>query len=292
MELVCQCQRYALKISSLSNLLSEYPGRVESIKLRLCQSLDISISTLAIPQPFYQLRIEDTDLVTIHGIELGQGHNMDILVRNVRDTLTMLGRVECSDCPAPLKNNSSVDVRSEAKPTLVMQVKDTSKASMAYMDITNVNFRLKTRNVETMKIMNTQVDKLVQNGVEIFYSQILDISNSIFKHVDEETITVNHVDKVEVKHTLGINNKTFNFLSDDTEMAISCTAPFKSMQGTLFTWEEEKCGPVSVLPYLGQPGEEGGVGAVILTLSCVVVLVIIILILLLLHRKGKLEQLL
>ena len=187
--------------------MSEYPGRVESIKLHLCQSLDISISTLAIPQPFYQLRIEDTDLVTIHGIGLGQGHNMDILVRNVRDTLTMLGRVECSDCPAPLKNNSSVDVRSEAKPTLVMQVKDTSKASMAYMDITNVNFRLKTRNVETMKIMNTQVDKLVQNGVEIFYSQILDISNSIFKHVDEETITVNHVDKVEVKHTLGITSQ-------------------------------------------------------------------------------------
>jgi len=283
---------YALKISSLSNLLSEYPGRVESIKLHLCQSLDISISTSTIPQPFYQLRIEDTDLVTIHGIELGQGHAIDILVRNVRDTLTMLGRAECSDCPVPEKNNSSIDVRSEAKPTLVMQVKDTNMATMTYMDITNVNFRLKTRNVETMKIMNTQVDKMIKNGVEIFYSQILDISNSIFKHVDEETITVNHVDKVEVKHTLGINNRTFNFLSDDTKMAISCTAPFNRMLGTLYTWEEEKCGPVSVLPYLAQSGEGGGLGAVILTLSCVVVLVIIIIMLLLLHRRGKLEQLL
>ena len=277
-----------MKISSLSSLLSQYPRSVESIKLHLCQSLDITISTLDIPQPFYQLRIEDIDIVNLHGIELGQGHALDILVRNVRDTLSMVGRVECSDCPT-LSTNISNDVRLTAKPTMVIQVKDTRQAIINYMDITNVNFRLKTRNVENVNILNSQVDKITKNGFEVFYSQRLEISNSIFKHVDDDAVTLNHVDKVRVKHTLGLNCKMLQLLSNKTELAFSCTAPYEGMLGSLYTWEEEKCGPVSVLPY---HGDEGGSGALILTLCCVGVLVIIILVLMLMHRKGKLEWLL
>lgn len=286
-DLVCQCKRYTMEVSSLSSLLSQYPGRVESIKLHLCQSLDITISTIDIPQPFYQLRIEDIDIVTLHGVELGQGHSLDILVRNVRDTLSMLGRVACSDCPT-LSSNISNDVRLNAKPTMVIQVKDTRQATINYMDITNVNFRLKTRNVENVNIINSQVDKITKNGFEVFYSQGLDISNSIFKHVDDEAVTLNHVDKVTVTHTLGFNSKMLHLLSNETELSFSCTAPYEGILGPLYTWGEE-CGPVSVLPY---HKEEGGSGAMILTLCCVGVLLIIILGLLLMHKKGKLEWLL
>jgi hypothetical protein len=279
-----------MKISSLASLLSEYPGHVESIKLHLCQSLDISISTLDIPQPFYQLRLENTDQVTIHGLELGRGHALDILVRNVKDTLTMLGRVGCPDCPAA--SNTSSDIRTEARPTMVMQVKDTRKATMSYMDITNINFRLKSRNVEAISIVNTQVDRLTQNSLEIFYSQVVDISNSIFKHIDDDSVTLNHVDKIEVKHTLGVNDNTFHILSNQTLLSLSCTAPYTGMLGPLYTWEEEMCGPVSVLPFHGDAVKDGGSGVVILTMCCVGVILTLILVLLLLHRKGKLEQLL
>eukprot|EP00092_Neocalanus_flemingeri_P021147 GFUD01022920.1.p1 GENE.GFUD01022920.1~~GFUD01022920.1.p1 ORF type:complete len:327 (-),score=79.69 GFUD01022920.1:37-1017(-) len=291
-DLVCQCQRYTMTISSLSSLIAKYPGRVESIKLHLCQSLDLTISTVDIQQPFYQLRIEDIDQVTLHGVELGHGHALDILVRNVRDHLNMVGRIECSDCPK-LQSNSSMDVRLSAKPTLIMQVKDTTQATIQYMDITSVNFRLKTRNVENIKIVNSQVDKMTKNAVELFYSQRLDISNSIFKHVEEAAMIINHVDRVEVTHTLGFNNRSLQLLSNKTEVVFSCTAPYDGIMGPLYSWEEEKCGPVSVLLYQGkEKGKGGGTGAVILTISCVGVLIIVMLVVIFMHRRGKLDILL
>ena len=260
-----------MSVPSLADLLSDAPGQVESLKLHLCQSLELNLNTVGVKQPFYQVRVEDTDLVKLNGGQL-IGNGLDILVRSVRDFVSFAG----------------VMVGIEKSVKLNLQVKDSREARLHYLDMGNVGLRLKTRNVEEVNIINTQIDNITENAVEVFYTKSLQISNSIFKHVDNESVTVNHVSSINVRNTLGVTNSSFAFLSPPDEVLLSCVAPYQGPVGPLYSWGED-CPPLRALSLTG---DSTSIGAALLTTACVMILLLIILLLVFLHRKGRLDWLL
>lgn len=302
-ELVCQCTKYYLDIISLAHVTRAAGGHVESIKLEQCQSLSIGLDLTEVAQPFYQIRLENIDRVRIHDVKLGHADNLDIVVRNVMDMITVSGVVTCTDCGHVTSNSDMGDVRNTARPTLILQVKDAASAQMEYVDISNVNTRISVRNVETVNIESSIIDTITDNSVEAWYVKTFSMKNTIINNASDRGITVNHVDRINLFHTLGIKNSTLNIMSKNTSLITKCTAVFSSpVSGDIrvYNWDVSECGSVTEVQdkfhstFHDQWSHAGKTrtGTIVIIVVCAVLVISVIILLIILNNKGKLDRLL
>jgi len=267
-DLNCHCSRSSMLVPSISQILKEFPDkRVDSLSFNRCSSLDLNISTVDLLWTArYQLRVDDTEYVTIRGIELLPEDSLDIHVNNVKKHFNLIGDLKCNSCES--NNNSSEN----SLPLLSLQIKDSSQANIQYVKLTNIDFRLKSRNVENIEISNSEISGLQQHGIEIFYTDKLKIRNSVFNAASNISLLLNHVNLFSVDHTIGLSNNTFEILSQSTTLEFSCTVPQQGTEGLLHT------GGISV--------------CLVLTGVATVVLLGAILVILHLQKRGKLDSLL
>ena len=300
-ELVCQCTRYHLDITSVATVTRGAGGHVESVKLEQCQSVNIGMDMVEIVQPFYQIRLENIDRMRIHDVKLGHADNLDIVVRNVRDMVHVSGEVTCTDCGDHDGDNG--DVRETARPTLILQVKDVASTQMEYLDISNVNTRISLRNIETVSIDSSIIDTITENAIEAWYVKTLSMKNTIINNASDKGITINHVDAVNLFHTLGIKNTTLNIMSKNTSLITQCTAVFSSYDTRdirVYNWNKSECGSVSEAQdkfqstFHDQLSSAGRTrtGTIVTIVLCALLVVSVIILLIILNRKGKLDRLL
>ena len=293
-ELSCQCARHSLHIADLASLLSTAHSHVESLRLGHCQSIDLRLDLLTVPQPFYQVRLEAADQVRLHGVKLGQQSDLDIVMRNVRQSLDVFGHIDCLDC----SRDDTEDVRLQARPTLVLQIKNATNASLHYLDVSQVNMRLSLRNVENVKIDSTVFDTLAKNAIEVWYSKKLEVTNSVVKESEEEAIVTNHVDNVRLQNTVGILNSSLLVMSDLTKVEMMCTAQYSSdFTLRLLSWSSELCSPLSLDGIQSRTGNSWRTnspktGTIVVTVLCGVVVFIVIMVLCYLNKTGKLHNML
>jgi len=288
-ELSCQCSGNNINIADLALLLSSTPGPVESLKLGHCHSLDLSLDVVRVVQPFYQLRLEAVDQVRLHGVRLSQQSNLDIVMRNVRQGLAVLGDIHCVDC----RQEDGDDVRLQARPTLILQVKNATNASFHYLDVSDVNIRLSLRNVENVNIDSTVFDNLAKNAIEVWHSKRFEVTNSVVKESEEKAIVTNHVESVRLHNTLGILNSSLLIMSDLTRLEMMCTARYtRDFTLELLSWSAELCSPLSLDGIQLRSGESPKAGTIVVTVLCGVVVFIVIIVLCYLNKTGKLNNLL
>jgi len=293
-ELSCQCTRYNMNLVNLAHLVSSVSSSVESLKVSECVSVDLSLDLVSLTQPFYQVRLEAVHQVRLHGVRLARHTNLDIILRNINKSLDVFGHINCVDCT---DGGDGDDVRLQAQPTLILQVKNTTNASLHYLDIGSVNLRLSARNVEHLNIDTTHIHHLAENAIEVWYSRGLEITNSIVRNSQDNAIVVNHVDKVRLHNTVGILNSSLLVMSDLTRVEMMCTAEYtgdSSMK--LLSWSDQLCSPLN-LEGLQQSGghnqqSSSKTATVLLTVMCGVVVFMVILVLCYLNKAGKLHTML
>ena len=66
-------------------------GHVESLKIEHCQYVDINFDMLDIIQPFYQVRLENIEAMSVNNVMLRQRDNLDIIIRNVKSRVKISG---------------------------------------------------------------------------------------------------------------------------------------------------------------------------------------------------------
>ena len=170
--------------------VTETHDQVESLKIEHCVSLHVNLDLKKIIQPFYQLRLENIDNVSIRDIKLNHDGDLDLVIRNVRTQVTLSGRVTCEDCDyvterdGLLAGGDTEDVRDMAQPTLVLQLKNVTRTQMIYLDVAGVNTRLSARTVDRLAIDNTVIDKLARNSVEVWYADTFSIENTAVNQVN------------------------------------------------------------------------------------------------------------
>jgi len=179
---------------------------------------------------------------------------------------------------------------------LSLQIRDSSQANIQYVKLTNIDFRLKSRNVENIEISNSDISGLQQHGIEIFYTDKLKIQNSVFNAASNISLLLNHVNFFSVDHTIGLSNNTFEILSQSTTLEFSCTVPQQGTGGLLYSWDRELCGPPGVSVLLSRSEgllHTGGISVcLVITGVATVVLLGAILVILHLQKRGKLDSLL
>ena len=288
-ELSCQCSSHNINIANLPLLLASTYSPVESLKLGHCQSVDLTLDLVNVVQPFYQVRLEAVDLVRLHGVRLSHNSNLDIVMRNVRQSLGVFGAIDCVDC----RQEDGDDVRLNARPTLILQVKNATNASFHYLDVRDVNTRLSLRNVENVNIDSTVFDNLAKNAIEVWHSKVLEVTNSVVRQTEEEAIVTNHVESVRLHNTLGILNSSLVVMSDSTRLEMMCTAQY-SRDSTLelLSWSEEFCSPLSLEGIELGPRYGPRRSTVVVTVLCGVVVFIVIIVLCYLNKTGKLNNIL
>jgi len=290
-DLNCHCLRSSMVVPSISQILNKIPDqRVESLSFNKCSSLDLNISTVDLLwTALYQIRIDDTEYVTIRGIELLPDDSLDIHVNNVKKHFNLIGDLKCTSCEANMNSSENT------LPLLSLQIKDSVQANIQYVKLTNIDFRLKSRNVENIEISNCEISGLQQHGIEIFYTDKLKIQNSVLNAASNTSLLLNHVNLFSVDHTIGLSNHTFDILSQSTTLQFSCTVPQQSTEGLLYSWDTELCGPpgLSVLLSRGEGLLQSGGVSVCLVLTGVSTLVLLGVILVILHlqKRGKLDSL-
>lgn len=296
-ELSCQCTKYNINLVNLAHLVSSVSSSVESLKVSECVSVDLSLDLVSLSQPFYQVRVENAHQVRLHGVRLLYQTNLDIIIRNIKNSLDVFGHITCVDCTDD-GGGGGDDVRHQAQPTLILQVKNTTNASLHYLDIGSVNLRLSARNVQHLYIAATHFHHLAENAIEVWYSRGLEITNSIVRNSQDNAIVVNHVDKVRLHNTVGILNSSLLLMSDLTRVEMMCTAEYtgdSSMK--LLSWSEQLCSPLNLE---GLQTASGGhnlqssskTATILLTAMCGVVVFIVILVLCYLNKAGKLHTML
>jgi len=297
-ELSCQCSRYNIDIVNLADLVSSNPGSVESLKVSECVSVDLSLDLVSLVQPFYQVRVEAAQQVRLHSVRLARHTNLDIIIRNIKNSVDVFGHITCEDCgdDGGSVGGDSDDVRLQAQPTLILQVKNTNNTSLHYLDIGEVNLRLSARNVQQLIIDTTVIQNLAENAIEVWYSRELVITNSIVRESQERAIAVNHVDQVKLHNTVGILNSSLLVMSDMTKVEMMCTAEYSRDSSIKFlSWSDQLCSPLSLEGL--QPGgrRQGGsskTATILLTAMCGLVVFIVILVLCYLNKAGKLHTML
>ena len=298
-ELSCQCTGYNMNLVNLAHLVSSVSSSVESLKVSECVSVDLSLDLVSLTQPFYQVRVEAAHQVRLHGVRLARDSNVDIIIRNINNSLDVFGHITCVDCTADDDGGSDGDddVRLQAQPTLILQVKNTTNASLHYLDIGSVNLRLSVRNVQHLNIDTTHIHDLAENAIEVWYSRGLEITNTIVKNSQDNAIVVNHVDQVRLHNTVGILNSSLLLMSDLTRVEMMCTAEYtgdSSMK--LLSWSDQLCSPLNLegLQPSGGHNQQSSskTATILLTSMCGVVVFIVILVLCYLNKTGKLHTLL
>ena len=297
-ELSCQCSRYNMNLVNLADLVSSVPSSVESLKVSECVSVDLSLDLVSLARPFYQVRLEAAHQVRLHGVRLARHTNLDIIIRNIKNSLDVFGHITCVDCSNGGDGGNGGDVRLQAQPTLILQVKNASKASLHYLDIGDVNLRLSARNVPHLNIDAVHISHLAENAIEVWYSREVEITNSIVRASQENAIVANHVDKVRLHNTVGILNSSLLLMSDLTRVEMMCTAEYtgdSSMK--LLSWSDQLCSPLSLDGLHPTPGGEdqhssSKTATILLTAMCGVVVFIVILLLCYLNKTGKLHTML
>ena len=294
-ELSCQCTRYNINLVNLAHLVSSVSSSVESLKVSECVSVDLSLDLVSLTQPFYQVRVEAANQVRLHGVRLARHNNLDIIVRNINNSLDVFGHIDCVDCT---DDDGGGDVRLQAQPTLILQVKNTTNASLHYLDIGSVNLRLSARNVQHLNIEATNIHHLAENAIEVWHSRGLEITNSIVRNSEEKAIVVNHVDRVRLHNTVGIINSSLLVMSDLTRVEMMCTAEYTSDSSVkLLAWSDQLCSPLNLEGLPHPPGGHSQLSSsktatILLTAMCGVVVFIVILVLCYLNKAGKLHTML
>eukprot|EP00090_Calanus_glacialis_P031795 TRINITY_DN52822_c0_g1_i1.p1 TRINITY_DN52822_c0_g1~~TRINITY_DN52822_c0_g1_i1.p1 ORF type:complete len:333 (-),score=73.41 TRINITY_DN52822_c0_g1_i1:58-1056(-) len=290
-DMLCRCSRSSMVIPSISLLLAEYPDkRVESLSFHGCSSLDLNISTVELLwTALYQLRVDNIEYVTFRGVELQPEDSLDIHVNNVKKHFNLIGYLKCTSCKS--RNSSEF-----TPPSLSLQIKDSVHANIQYVKLENLDFRLKTRNVENIKISNSVISSLQQHGMEVFYTEKLEIRNSVFEAASNSSLLLNHVNLFSLDHTLGLSNDTFQILSNSTTLKFSCTVPLSTMEGMFYSWDSELCGPPGVSVLLARREnilETAGISvSLVITGVAAVILAGVILAILYLQKSGKLDSIL
>jgi len=296
-ELSCQCTSYNLNLVNLAELVSSSPGSVESVKVSECLSVDLRLDLVSLAQPFYQVRVEAAQQVRLHEVRLARHTNLDIIVRNIKNTIDVFGHITCVDC-SDGGGGEGDDVRLQAKPTLILQMKNATNASLHYLDIGDVNLRLSARNVQHMNIDTTLIDYLAENAIEVWHSRELAVTNSIVRDSQENAIVVNHVDKVRLHNTAGILNSSLLLMSELTRVEMMCTAEYSRDASIKFlSWSDHLCSPLSLEGLEPSPGSHDQMSTsktatILLTAMCGLVVFIVILVLCYLNRAGKLHTML
>jgi hypothetical protein len=289
-DMICHCTRSSMRVPSISLLLAEYPNsRVESLSFSRCSSLDLNISTADLLWTvLYQVRVDNIEYVTLRGVLLTHEDSLDIHVNNVKKHFNLIGDLKCTSCES--QSNSS----EFTLPSLSLQIKDSAQTNIQHVKITNIEFRLKSRNVENIEISNSEIFNLQQHGVEIFYTDNLKIEKSIFTAASNSSLLLNHVRLLLVDHTVGLSNHTFEILSPFTTMEFSCTVPLTSMEGVFYSWDSELCGPPGVSLLLGRKvlGTGGTSVCLVITGVATVILLAAILAIIPLQKRGKLDSML
>ena len=285
-EMVCHCTRHHLTLTSLDQILTTAHGAVESFKIEECRSVEVGMNMRRVQQPFYQLRLENIDNVRIHDMVLGQDDQLDIVVRSgVR--VSVSGGVTCHDCD-----------HLSAQPSLMIQVQDTNTLNLDHLHLTSVKLRVNTRSVATVSINSSVLETLVTRSVEIWYSDQVTISHTtVSTPAQSQAISLNHVNKVKLDHTLGINSTSLNIMSPDTQVETQCTAQFDIREEVIpWSWSAPECGSLDdVLDSLDQQHQRGfdhRTGTIVMVTVCALVVVTVIGALCILNRKGKLDGLL
>ena len=295
-ELSCQCTRYNINLVNLAHLVSSVSSSVESLKVSECVSVDLSLDLVSLTQPFYQVRVEAVHQVRLHGVRLARHNNLDIIIRNINNSLDVFGHIDCVDCTDG--GGGGDDVRLQAQPTLILQVKNTTNASLHYLDIGSVNLRLSARNVQHLNIDATNIHHLAENAIEVWYSRGLEITNSIVRNSQENAIVVNHVDQLRLHNTVGIINSSLLVMSDLTRVEMMCTAEYTSDSSMkLLSWSDQLCSPLNLERFPPAPGgpnqlSSSKTATILLTAMCGVVVFIVILVLCYLNKAGKLHTML
>merc|ERR1719471_2003038 len=272
-------------------------GHVESLKIEHCQYVDINFDMLDIIQPFYQVRLEKIEALSVNNVMLRQRDNLDIIIRNVKSRVTISGVAQCVDCGFQNSNETKIgDIRDLAQPTLILQIKNSSEVQLEYLDIANINLRFSVSNVHSINIDNTVIEKAAKDSVQILNVGSFNIRDTAIVSSTDKALTIKHVDSVTVSHTIGISANTFNILSDETILIIRCTAQYQSesklsdQRLKMLDWDMSECGTLS----------ENGLGpgyrshnlpssAISITIISVIICAVSVLILLItlcqMHRK-------
>ena len=295
-ELSCQCTSHNLNLVNLAELVSSSSSSVESLKVSECVSVDLRLDLASLSQPFYQLRLEAAQQVRLHGLRLARHTNLDIILRNIKNSIDVFGHITCVDCTDG--DDGGGDVRLQARPTLILQVKNATNASLHYLDIGDVNLRLGVRNVQHLNIDTTLIDYLAENAIEVWHSRVVEITNSIVRESQEKAIVVNHVDKVRLHNTVGILNSSLLLMSEVGRVEMMCTAEYTRDSSLKFlSWSDQLCSPLSLEGLQPRPGGHSQPGTsktatILLTVMCGLVVCIVILVLCYLNKAGKLHTML
>jgi len=300
-ELVCHCTRENINIRHVSLLTRGSRGHVESLKIEHCQYVDINFDMLDIVQPFYQVRLENIGALSVNNVMLRQKDNLDIIIRNVKSRVTILGVIQCVDCG---HQNSSVsklgDIRDLAQPTLILQIKDSSEVQLEYLDVANINLRFSVNNVEKINIYNAVIEKAAKDSVQILNVENVNIRDTAIVSSTDKAVSLNLVDTVTVSHTIGISADTFNILSDGTVLDIKCTAQYQNSdlehsdrRLRMLDWDLSECGSLSETGP-GHRGHDLPSTAIPITIISVIICALTVFIMLIIlcqmHRNGKLDR--
>lgn len=279
-ELVCQCSRGRATVLAVPSLVT---APVESLKLEHCRELDLGLDLATIRQPFYQVRVEEVGSLVIRDIKLAHDGDLDIIVRNVRHLATVTGDITCVDCGHVARaHTGATDIRAAAQPTVLLQMKNVTRAHVTHVELRSVHARLSVRDAGNVRVDHSVLDTLADNAVEVWHADSFALEDTAVRRAADRCITLNHVAHVRVARTLGLANTSLDIVSPaDTQLETLCMLLPGAGGG-----DAAECGG-------GSPGSfSARTGTIVLVAVCGLVVLAVILLLCILNKKGRLDNML
>lgn len=255
---------------------------VASVKLHSCQEVNLRVDLTSMERPFYRLRIEDAQRVTIDSIKLLPNDTVDLWFRNINESLSITGAFECKGC------------KGQNKAILNLHLLDNSDVTLEDVVIDDeVKARFKFRNADRILIRDSYFKSMYKDSIEIFNVPSVSISHSEFHDTAQSAILLNRVENLTVSDCL-VEREAVEALTEDTLIEWTCTiSPLASPSEVMSEEELLKCSVEGRL--LGTASEDSSTsaesaGAIVLAVVSGTILLVAVTVLIVLQRNGKLDQ--
>ena len=250
---------------------------VASVKLHSCKSLHLRLDLRPLARPFYRLRFEDLESITVEGITLVPEDMVDIWFRNVNASVEIHGGLTCFGC----KEN-------QRRPRLNLQILEVREVTFEGVDSEGeVDLRVDVRNVDNFAVKESLFRSLEKDALEVYNLPTVTLDSSEFRNATNGSISLKKVTNFNV--TSSILERSAVTSDNDVKMGWKCSASPMSTLEVLGEGCLQTPGRTETR-WASPPGTGGSVGAIVLAVVSGVLLLVAVTILVFLHKSGKLDQ--
>lgn len=256
---------------------------VASLKLHSCRNLHLQLDLRPLSRPFYRLRVEDVENVTVDGIILAPNDFVDVWLRNVNGSLTVSGNLVCMECDA------------NATAALKLLVIDTRRIDVdqVFVDEGSAKVKIQVRNADSLRIKDSYFKSQGRDSLEVFNVPQVEIIHSEFHNASKASVVVNSgVSEVLVENSIMAADVVETLDEKATKVSFNCTtAPDED-----HPVDDPECTVVGVRAQSVESKSSSGSssmssgGAIVLAVVSAFILLAAVTVLIFLHRAGKLDQ--